>query len=192
MNSIPEIQALIKGKYARMLKVPFREVIQKDFDVIKQQLILEFLNHPVTQEISDGPNAKNTSGTLGGKGNLFSFIGFDGGDDPIEPILDRLQNIQLQFSSELENGVEFSINIPTAAEIFAITPMPWNIGRSWAKGIESGISGLNFYLYAQREASRSGQAIQTSKKLNDKLKFKNTQYISALLAKYRIKFSKLK
>ena len=33
-------------------------------------------------------------------------------------------------------GVEFNVSIPTAQDIFAITPLPWATGRSWAEGIE--------------------------------------------------------
>jgi len=49
-------------------------------------MISEFLNHPITVEIKTGPYAENISGTLNGYGNLFSFIGFSDGDDPINPI----------------------------------------------------------------------------------------------------------
>ena len=38
------------------------------------RLVDEFVNHPVTKEIEGGVTASNQSGTLGGYGNLFSFI----------------------------------------------------------------------------------------------------------------------
>lgn len=62
--------------------------------------------------------------------------------------------------------------------------MPWASGRSWAKGIESGISGLGYYLLQKSSKSRSGEALQTSVNLNG-ARFKNTKYISSLLAKYK-------
>jgi hypothetical protein len=42
----------------------------------KARLLQDLNNHPVTKEIESGETASNVSGTLGGKGNLFSFIGF--------------------------------------------------------------------------------------------------------------------
>jgi hypothetical protein len=52
-------------------------------------MIAEFLNHPVTIEIKGGieANKHQVAHLGGGSGNLFSFIGFDSRDDPIEPIL---------------------------------------------------------------------------------------------------------
>ena len=39
----------------------------------KKLALQELENHPVTQEIMSGPGARNSSGTLGGYGNLFSY-----------------------------------------------------------------------------------------------------------------------
>lgn len=191
-NFPQDIQKLIDSQAAELLRKDFEKIATQDFTELKQQLIRDFLSHPVTQEIMDGPNANNSSGTLNGKGNLFSFIGFDSSDDPIGPIVEILESMTITFDSPIKSGVQFSINFPTPQEIFNVTPMPWAAGRSWAKGIESGISGLGFYLYKKSQASRSGEAIQTSVKLNSGAKFTNTKYISFLLAEYRIKFSKLK
>ena len=45
----------------------------------KKIAIKEFNTHPVTRELRAGPEAQNVSNTLGGRGNLFSFIGFMSG-----------------------------------------------------------------------------------------------------------------
>jgi hypothetical protein len=47
--------------------------ITLEFEKIKRQMIQEFLNHPVTREISKGVDSPNYSGTLS-HGNLYSFI----------------------------------------------------------------------------------------------------------------------
>ncbi len=63
-----------------------RSSINDEFEKIKQKYIEEFNNHPITQEIKGGISANNISGTLNGITNLYSFIGFDEGTDPIKPI----------------------------------------------------------------------------------------------------------
>lgn len=180
----PDVQKIINSQSSKFLRKDFNDIIQDKFNIIKNQLIQEFLNHPVTQEIKAGPNASNISGTLNGKGNLFSFIGFYESDDPIQDILNILESIEVRFVKDIPSGNQFTINFPEPNEIFAATPMPWASGRSWAKGIESGISGLGYYLLRTSSESRSGEALQTSVKLTGS-KFKNTKYISALLAKYK-------
>jgi hypothetical protein len=186
-----DVQSIIDAQTPKLLRVPFEQALQKRFETLKNQMINEFLNHPVSQEISGGPEASNSSGSLGGYGNLFSFIGFEEDDEPLKPILEQLQATNFIYSGEIASGVKFSILLPTAKEIFEVTPMPWASGRSWAKGIESGISGLGFYLKLKSKNSRSGEGIQTSVKANTR-RFKNQQYISLLINKYTNLFAQLK
>ena len=82
------------------------------------------------------------------------------------------------------------IFLPSKQEIFAETPMPWATGRSWAEGIEKGISGFGQYLNTESISSRSGEGVQANTQIR-KGKFKNTQYISALLNKYVKKFQEI-
>lgn len=192
MAKLPEdIQRIINSQSPKIMRNQINIIIQERFNNIKSQLIEEFLNHPVTQEIKAGPNASNTSGTLSGKGNLFSFIGFNSEDDPIQNILNILEGINISFNKEIPSGLEFFVNFPETKEIFDASPMPWSTGRSWAKGIETGISGLGYYLFKKNKQSRSGEAIQTDVSVN-KIKFKNTPYISSMLLKYRKQLSNLK
>ncbi len=162
-----------------------RSSINDEFEKIKQKYIEEFNNHPITQEIKGGISANNISGTLNGITNLYSFIGFDEGTDPIKPIEDLLQksNYRIVFNP---NGIDSTVifDIPTAAQIFEITPMPWAIGRSWARGIETGISGLGYYL-KKKKNSRSGFGIQSStSQVRIGASFKNTRYISDLINRF--------
>lgn len=148
-----------------------------------QQMIQEFENHPVTQEIDSGPSGYNQSGTLGGYGNLFSFIGFEEGMDPVSPIRFLLKKaLQIKKIDKNQQSIimEFLVELPSKEDIFQASPMPWASGRSWAEGIEKGISGLGMYLNTMSFQSRSGEGIQTSKKVRSG-GFRNTQYLSKIL-----------
>lgn len=169
-----------------------RSSIEEQFDKIKQKYIEEFLNHPVTQEIKGGISANNISGTLNGITNLYSFIGFDEGTDPIKPIEDLLQKSDYRIIFN-NNSIDSTIifDIPTAAQIFSVTPMPWAIGRSWARGIESGISGLGYYL-KKKKNSRSGFGIQSStNQVRVGASYKNTKYISDLINRFNKELTNL-
>jgi len=188
-NNIPIIKRGVRSAAPRILSPELRNETSRAFLSIKNQMVAEFLGHPITVEIMAGPDAPNISGTLGGRGNLFSFIGFEEGDDPIKPILDLLYSSFVQFNGITPTGIVSSVFIPTADEIFNETPMPWATGRSWTFGIERGISGLGWYLN-QSGAGRSGGGLQASQQIAA-AKFKNTQYISALLNKYTKLFQSL-
>tara|TARA_S200002703_G_scaffold158998_1_gene170928 strand:+ start:3004 stop:3588 length:585 start_codon:yes stop_codon:yes gene_type:complete len=158
-------------------------IVKKEFDRIKKQMIDEFDAHPITQEIEMGIDAPNLSNTLNGITNLYSFIGFDSGSKPIDPIRQLLEKSTFRISSGGKLLATATFEIPTAKMIFTATPMPWADGRSWAKGIERGISGLGYYI-KKRKNSRSGLGVQSQNKVRGGLKFQNTKYISALINKY--------
>ena len=194
MPKLPtDVQRAINQQAPKLLKKDFNKDFKKKFEEIKEEMINEFLNHPVTIEINAGPSSANISGTLGGVSNLFAFIGFNIGDKPTKPILDILQNIKYRDAgdSKAGAGIDFIVDIPTPEDIFAVTPMPWATGRSWAKGIESGISGLGYLLNKRGKSSRSGVAIQAENKVRGS-RFRNTAYISSFLKKYEKKFKNLK
>lgn len=191
-------QSLVKKinrDVAPILKNSLERRIFLAFEKIKREAIREFLSHPVTKEIQDGPTAQNISGTLDGYGNLFSYIGFYNEDDPISPITQLFEKSTINFSRLIDGGVVWNIFIPAKEDIWDVSPMPWAAGRSWAKGIETGISGIGQYFYTIREdfgaVSRSETAIQTSKNIRRKTRFKNVKYISAILANFEKKINLL-
>jgi hypothetical protein len=170
----------------------FQSQVTKAFEKIKREMILEFMNHPVTREILGGPDASNESGTLGGYGNLFSFIGFNKGDDPIEAILELINSSEILSSNTANSGIMFTISIPSKQAIFAATPLPWASGRSWSEAIERGISGLGYYLNRENlDNSNSGTGIQVKSVLRRGSKYKPVKYISSLLNEYTKKFKNI-
>ena len=188
----PDVKAALKRQAPKQMRKGLEKEAREKFKRIKKEMISEFLANPITQEIMAGPSAANISGTLNGATNLFAFIGFDRGTDPMAPILSMLENITLQFNKEIKTtklGINFQVNLPTAQDIFAITPLPWAVGRSWAEGIERGLSGLGYLL--RKNKGRSGAAIQSGVKVRSG-KFHNQPYISSFINKYKKRFEDLK
>ncbi len=164
---------------------------QEISDRAKQDLIKNFNNHEVTQEIEEGPGADNSSGTIiGAAGNLFTFIGFHDGDNPTSPIKEYLRDKGLVYktskfvkASSREGVYEFRVNAPTLKDVEGLAPLPWESGRSWVRGIERGISGIGHYMYQQGvSGSRSGAGIQIKGTLGSS--FKRVKYMSVLLNNY--------
>jgi len=136
----------------------------------RKEFLKEFDDHPITNEIEAGPDSSNSSGTLNGYGNLFSFIGFSRGDSPVAELRSYLRNSIRTSNLKKEKGARtkayFTINKPEMKTIASVTPMPWEVGRSWVRSIEKGISGFGYYMNTMtRRFSRSGAGIQVDRRL---------------------------
>ena len=189
----PDVKNALTRQVPKAVRKDFERETKEKFKRIKQEMIKEFLGHTVTIEIMEGPSAANISGTLQGVTNLFAFIGFDEGDQPVLPIITLLESTDILYRKEVRTiglGVSFDISFPTAEEIFAITPLPWATGRSWADGIERGRSGLGYLL--RKSGGRSGAAVQSRVNKVRGGRFQNLPYISSFIKKYRKRFEQLK
>ena len=167
------------------LKTKSGELIVKKVEKLKKEMISNFLRLPVTKEIMAGPKSTNLSGTLGGYGNLFSFIGFSEGDRPIDPIVELLSQTNFRVTRFNRNGsAKLTVEMPSREQIFKVTPLPWATGISWAQRIEVGMSGLGMYLNTSTPKSRSSRGAQAKNKIRSG-KFSNTSYVSAFLKKWQ-------
>lgn len=183
-----QLSELIKN--SRPIQKRVEKITRKEFEVAKSVLIEDFENHPITKEIASGPDIDNNpSGTLGGRsGNLFAFIGFERGSNPIDIVTQILkQGITFERKS-VSRGESFLyynyiIRIPKSA-LEQATPLPWERGRSWLFSIERGISGLGQYIFAKFKGGRSGSAFQNP---NAKIggAFRPQKYFSEIVNKFK-------
>ena len=196
---------VIKGIGTTYIDQAF-EIGSAIFEKDKQEMLDKFDTHPITEEIKEGPDANNTSETLGGEGNLFSFIGFERGSNPtveVRDVLDNSTQIKKVGRGAKYNKSSVDYFFPIYLPLFDVelqnaAPMPWGTARSWLKAIEEGISGLNYYLFKRGEelkGSRSGPAIQLkgdkgaafSSKIGSP-QYKPIKYLSEILNKFKAKY----
>ena len=108
-----QVREALKRQVPKVAKKDLNREVRKAFKRTKNQMMKEFLQLPITQELMAGPQASNISGTLRGVTNLFSFIGFDAGEKPVDAIIRALENTNIQFRKELKKGnklgAEYSI-----------------------------------------------------------------------------------
>lgn len=177
------IAELGSSKNSKPIKRLLEEAVEDKVNDSKKEMIRDFNEHPVSKEIKAGPLASNSSSTLGGYGNLFSFIGFEAGEDPIEEINKQLdQPTRVKAKSSIFRNGRFKIetNIPTQKSLEQSGKIPWSTGLSWLQGVENGISGLSKFLFKRSgySSSRSKTGIQTN---NEKGRsFKPTSYLSKI------------
>ncbi len=187
-----EKDIFVKGE--KILIRQLQPIVDERVRDIQQDMVSEFENHPVSKEISAGNDASNTSGLLGGYGNLFSFIGFDAGENPISPISRILKKRIYSKIQRRNNNGSFNLSIfaPDKEEVYANAQVGWMGGRSWADGIEKGISGLNRFLYDEEglKNSRSDTGVQTKNKVLSSSAGR-TPYISEIINNFKKRLERL-
>lgn len=151
----------------------------------KEKLINKFMSHPVSSEISAGPDAGNSSNTLGGYGNLFSFIGFNSSDNPIEKWISFVRKaVVLEEKMDVSisgKGLIFNLKISSISDedFRSVAPMPWEGGRSWIQAIERGISGFSYYVSLANKG-RSGGGLQSNNRKKSGGSYRNVPYWSSI------------
>lgn len=174
---------------SKNLKKTSDDIIIKKYESTKENFFDEFESHPITQEISGGPKASNISNTLNGVGNLFSFIGFSSSSEPIKELANALKRSFSIKTKRKDNTIKYIINFPTLEKIKRSTPMPFEVGNSWAVGIEKGISGFSNYLYKRFVQGRSKEALQAANKIRS-TSYKKTRYLSEIINNFINNMSK--
>lgn len=168
------------------LNLQIRVLIEKQFKVAHQKLLNDFNSHAITRELRVGEGSPNYSGGLR-EGNLFGFIGFESGFDPISPI-ERLlvkANILIKQRKVMRSGLTwaYAVNIASINDLYKITPMPWATGSSWLRELEGrGIPNLGQYMYVDAKSSRSTEGIQGGNRSGGRLRM---EYMKPLLEEFQ-------
>ena len=183
---------------SRDYKVKTEKVARKYVEELltrrKQALISELNRHSITKEIEMGVEAVNISKTLGGYGNLFSFIGFIDGDKPTEKLRILLESISYKTPKyDITSGSWiFNIELPNEKAIIDATPIPWQDGAGWALEIEKGISGLGHYLNTKSIRSRSGGGLEVANKVRVVSESSRMPYITPMLDDFRVNLTRMR
>jgi hypothetical protein len=168
--------------------VAAEKVARKRFNQQKELFFRDFDEHPVTQEIKAGPEIEgNPSGLLGGEGNLFSFFGFNEGEDPIGDVKLFMESLfDIERGSYRSKQWTFRVKMPDEEQVAAYVVGKYGAdytSESWIDGVEKGYSGLNYYLRF-RDKGRSGGGIEVSSPVRE-LNFSTTPYLSEMVKNFR-------
>jgi hypothetical protein len=183
------------------------EAIEKQFNKQKEIAIEDFDSDEVTQELIN-PEKGNISMTLGGYGDLFGFIGFEAGFDPISPVREALEskikligtdlaknyprNKKGQFARGARTNVlKVTFEVPEIDDFDEAAGFQgWNGGRNWVKGIERGISGASTYADYPRGRSERGIQLkgEVKKSNGPALGFKTRKYITKIVNNFKNNF----
>jgi hypothetical protein len=179
-----EVAASYEANLKKEAVIFAQEILKENLD----QYINEIQDHPVSKELDSGPDGENISNTLNGKENLFAFIGFDSEDKPVDDLTALIkENTFLDKNSTFDRKtfqLKFNVFTPSLDEIKSQTPLPFERGRSWVKGVEDGISGFGYYVYGLVfPTSRSGRGIQSKNKVRVAA-YKPVKYMTELYTKF--------
>jgi len=158
----------------KFIQKQIENLIKNNFESQKIEMIQGFLKDKISQEIAS-PDLGNISGTLGGYGDLFGFIGFFEGSSPIEEVskilfsTTQLKSIRIEriFNRDAKGrfttgrtyrNINISFSVPDLDDFDETSRSVVRdySGRNWIKGVEKGISGFNRYANYPRGESRRG------------------------------------
>lgn len=164
------------------------KILLKKFENNKSELLEKIKSHPISEELKS-----HTTPSLflsNSHGSLFGFIGFPFGEEPINELLDFL-NDNIEFipatSIDLRGLTRFSCSFPSIADFNNRFPLFWEPGRSWVYAIEDGISGLGYYISNKYGRSKEGVQVET---LVNRSEFKTTPFLTPILNEFKSKMSK--
>lgn len=187
----------------RRVKIETARRARAAFYPSRKEMLDDIDNHPVSQELKMGERAPNITGTLDGKGNLFSFIGFRKGSDPVgdlKRVIEKAVSRGPTISQVKTNdGIHYKVKVrfPRIKNIeqdpslslsnYANSEVHTN--RSWVSAIYRGFSGFGNYLYQKIQGkefrgSRSGTAVQTPNRLRGG-RHRPIPYLGPIFAKFR-------
>jgi len=192
--------------HAKILRAPraqaqAAEIVQEDVNKLKTELLEDFNSHRATLEIEAGPDLEVSEVLPVGYGNLYSFLGFEDGKNPTQPVRKKLESIHLLKKPRVDGRYwTFKIKMPTEEDLENASPMDWESGRSWITAITKGLSGFSHYLFTlSRNIGRSGSAIQVAGDLTGGSNsprsgsqfFAGTPYVYEMLRKFVKKLKRI-
>lgn len=143
-----------------------REMAREYLKESIKEFVDEIERHPMSKEINAGPGAEKSkyikgAGSQKHGSNLFSFIGFFFGSDPIQELVSFIKrSIKINtFTVRLiNNKYTFNVSLPEESDIKQAFIMPEDShgGRSWISILEKGSSTIRNYMRKNRRGRSSG------------------------------------
>lgn len=153
---------------AKEMRFKFKSLGELHFQKVKSFIIERLRQHPVSIELIAHTNPSNYIE----RGTLFGFLGFQKGRKPVDDLIKYL----IAKITRTEKFTDYSyiskVFFPDFSDMSNIDSlkMPWMTGISWPEAIQSGVSGLGYFLPSRggdmSEYSRSQEGIQVKNKVN--------------------------
>lgn len=170
------------------------EIGEAQREVLKQKLLEAVRNHPISREISTASTPSKYISSKSGTASLRGYLGFEEGRDPIEELIEFLdQTIEINSrkkSFSVGNKIIVSLVLPKKSQMSKDLRLllPWSY-TAWPILLEDGISelsGASHFLQKQTRASVSGLGIQIKGVTRPDLP--PTEFLSEIFSDFRSKF----
>lgn len=151
----------------------------------RRRFMVNFDNHAVTKEIEIGRNdpGVDVSGPTKGYGNLWGFLGFDVGTNPVADLRQYLVNSMHLNEGNFRNGMwTFRVMAPSDQEVYAETVIS-RYGKSWVETVEDGTTDLSYFL-SRRGAGESEGGIQADWVIEER-SLEKRPYVSDLMDNFK-------
>ncbi len=149
---------------------------------VKRAIINMVKNHDVSNDLMSHAQSEYLNGRTG---TLFGFLGFPTGTDPVQELVDFLEEF-LVIEPKIKiglTGITVDIKLPPITPrdlVKAGLALPWQKSLAWPYAIEGNISNLPFFLSINK--GRSMEGLQRKKaKVGMTAEFTGTPYLSDII-----------
>jgi len=195
--NLVQLRKELSTQEASIIAPKMKEVLNEKFKEEKANLLKEFDQHPVTQELNAGPYAQSSFITTKNGGNLYSFLGFVEGIEPAKDLRNNLEagisKGQVRKEVVSKNKIVYTLEtrIPTIEELKRRGELLKWTTRSFIDVIEKGVNNFRRYLFDDSgrlsSKSRSGPAIQVKHDIKNgrPAQVKPIPYITKLIENFK-------
>lgn len=195
LNEISIRKKLVAASTTRKQVNFYRNAALTRFNQAKNDMLTDFDEHVVTQELLQDPSEEGSE--LVSKGNLVSFLGLEDGSLEVGKIREHLrQNIELGDANDAEItegrdkvSIGFPVYYPDTKELNQITEIEWT-DKGLIDLIERGISNAQSYVFRSLglPGSRSGFGLQRENPTKSGGTFTPKKWLSEIIAGFKAKF----
>jgi hypothetical protein len=189
------VSRTIEVKTKAVAKELIQEHVDKNLKVLEKEILADDLSKELLQGTKPATSKYITSSDKNRKygNNLFSFLGFEDGSNPVAELIALLKN---KNNIKVDNGrfefrpfiskYTFKIRVPSEKDIKSVTPLHWGKGKSWISAVEKGLTNAVNYLRKMGEGRSKGgvqMKNETSKEFLNKSDYffeKYKRFISSL------------
>lgn len=191
------LNAIVEKEAERVTLPLARKIAKTQFENAKLKMMEQVEEHEISKELSNPsryPSSQFIQSPTGKPKNLYGFLGFVDGTDPVKELIDIIDdNYRINLQVRLENmKYYFNFQYLTPRQLEKLCPLDWS-SRSWLKAVENGLASISKYISrTTKPIGRSSYGLQIKNDLKNPGRYIATPYMTPIIKAFeaQLRFAK--